>query len=51
MRVAIIERACYALNSQASAINLLINGIGLIASVAVTLYTARIARKSLEANL
>lgn len=49
--MAIIERACYAVNSQASAVNLLINGIGLIATVAVTLYTARIARKSLEANI
>lgn len=49
--IAIIERACYAVNSQASAANLLINGIGFIATVAVTIYTARIARKSLEANI
>lgn len=49
--MAIIERSCYAVNSQPSAINLLINGIGLIATVAVTLYTARIARKSLEVNI
>ena len=49
--MAIIERACYAVNSQAYPINLLINGIGLIATVAVTLYTARIAHQTLEANI
>ncbi|MDF0551853.1 TVP38/TMEM64 family protein [Kamptonema sp. UHCC 0994] len=49
--IAIIQKACYAVNTQASTANLLINGLGFIATVAVTSYAARIARKSLEASI
>lgn len=49
--IAIIQKACYAVNTQASAVNLIINGIGFIATVAVTSYAARIARKSLETTI
>ncbi|OCR00718.1 SNARE associated Golgi family protein [Oscillatoriales cyanobacterium USR001] len=50
-KFAIIETACNLADTQAAAAKFIINILGFIATVMITIYIARIARKSLEINI
>lgn len=50
-KFAIIETACHLADTQASVAKLLINIVGFIATVTITIYGARIAKKTLESSI